>query len=116
MHTLRPSVKRFFHVTSAQNRASIEAHGLDWRRMKDAPGIAGSSLPEQEGCFLCRDEWEVDWFVRMNNTGGPVDVWAVDHVDEAELTESPEGHHYLAAPIPAERLSLVRRDIEPGPD
>jgi hypothetical protein len=84
--------------------------------MKDAPGIAGSSLPEQEGCFLCRDEWEVDWFVRMNNTGGPVDVWAVDRVDEAELMESPEGHHYLAAPIPAERLSLVRRDIEPGPD
>jgi hypothetical protein len=43
---------------------------------------------------LCRDEWEVDWFVRMNNTGGPVDVWAVDRVDEAELMESPEGHHY----------------------
>jgi hypothetical protein len=81
--------------------------------MKDAPGIAGSRRPEQDGCFLCLDEWEVDWFVSMNNTGGPVDVWAVDGVDEKELVESPEGHHYLASPIPPERLSLVRPDAEP---
>jgi hypothetical protein len=81
--------------------------------MRDAPGIAGSGHAEQEGCFLCLDESEVDWFVAMNNTGGPVDVWAVEGVDENELVESPEGHHYLAAPITPERLALLRRDIEP---
>jgi len=81
--------------------------------MRDAPGIAGSHGAEQDGCFLCRDEWEVDWFVRMNNTGGAVDVWAVNDVDEKELVESPEGHFYLAGAIPPERLLLVRRDIEP---
>jgi hypothetical protein len=81
--------------------------------MREAPGIAGSLHPEQEGCFLCRDEGEVDWFVRMNNTGGPVDVWAVDGVDEEDLMESPEGYPYLAAPVSPERISLVRRDIEP---
>lgn len=41
-----------FHVSSSHNRASIGAHGLDWDRMGAAPGIAGSPVPEQEGCFL----------------------------------------------------------------
>src|SRR5215210_9174962 len=113
IRTLRLVVTRFFHVTSARNRSSIAVHGLDWRRMRDAPGIAGSHGAEQDGCFLCRDEWEVDWFVRMNNTGGAVDVWAVNDVDEKELVESPGGHFYLAGAIPPERLLLVRRDIEP---
>src|SRR6266511_1645335 len=71
------SLTRLFHVTSSRNRESIAAHGLDWERMKDAPGIAGSHLPEQQGVFLCVDKFEVDWFVRMNNTGDAVDVWAV---------------------------------------
>lgn len=42
--------------------------------MKDAAGIAGSRLPEQQGVFLCLDEFEVDWSVRMNNTGDALDV------------------------------------------
>jgi hypothetical protein len=25
-----------------------------------------------------------DFFVRMNNTGGPVDMWAVDGIDPGE--------------------------------
>ena len=83
--------------------------------MGDTPGIAGSIRPEQEGSFLCLEEWEVDWFVRLNSTGGPVDVWAVDAIDEADLIESPEGHHYFPAPIPPGRISLVRRDVEPRP-
>ena len=33
---------RLFHVSSALNRESILAHGLDWTRMGAAPGIAGS--------------------------------------------------------------------------
>jgi hypothetical protein len=104
------SVARLFHVTSVDNRASITEHGLDWTRMSAARGIAGSRRPEQEGCFLAAD-WEIDWFVQMNNTGGPVDVWAVEDVDQAQLLTSPEGFHYLPERIPADRLSLVRRDI-----
>ena len=42
----------YWHVTSSRNRQSILEHGLDWRRMAFAPGVAGSPVPEQEGCFL----------------------------------------------------------------
>jgi hypothetical protein len=42
-----------------------------------ASGIAGSSASEEQGVFLCRDESQADFFVRTNNTGGPVDVWTV---------------------------------------
>ena len=100
----------WFHVSSSRNRESIERHGLDWRRMRAAPGIAGSHTPEQEGCFLI-EQYGVDYFVEMNNTGGPVDVWAVREVDESALVESPEGYLYLPTPIPPERLRLVRRDV-----
>jgi hypothetical protein len=109
-------LKRFFHVTSTRNRESIETHGLDWTRMKDVPGIAGSVQPEEEGCFLCLDEWEASWFVRMNNTGGSVDVWAVDGVEEGEILESPEGFSYVRSRIPPQRLTLVRADVDPEPD
>jgi hypothetical protein len=102
-----------FHVSSALNRRSITAHGLDWTRMGLARGIAGSPRPEQDGCFLCLDESEVEWFLEMNNTGGPVDVWAVDGVSSEDLVESPEGHFYLPAVIPPEYLTLVRTDVQP---
>ena len=80
-----------FHVTSAMNRESILVHGLDWTRMGAAPGIAGSPVPEEDGVFLCRDEFEAGFFVRMNNTGGPVDVWAVTGVDEQRLVTTGSG-------------------------
>ncbi|MGY2002025.1 hypothetical protein [Blastococcus sp. SYSU DS1024] len=102
-----------FHVTSSRNRASIRERGLDWRRMADAPGIAGSPVPEQEGCFLASDEWTADHFVAMNNTGGPVDVWAVEGVDPADLVTSGEGYDYVPGVIPPERLRLVRTDVPP---
>jgi hypothetical protein len=54
-----------FHVTSAHNRESIRRHGLDWRRMLDDPGIAGSVGPEAERVFLARDPEEAEWFVEM---------------------------------------------------
>ena len=84
----------FWHVTSTRNRQSILEHGLDWRRMAFAPGIAGSTVPEQEGCFLSSTEFESDFFVRMNNTGGPVDVWEARGVDAAALVagHEPEQH------------------------
>ena len=76
-----------YHVSSVANRASIEAHGLDWRLMKHAPGIAGSPSPEIDGVFLCEDRWVAAWFVELNNTDGDVDIWAVDGIAEI----SPRG-------------------------
>ena len=102
-----------FHVSSSSNRESIRAHGLDWRRMGAAPGIAGSPRPEQEGCFLALDEREADYFVEMNNTGGPVDVWAVDGVDEETLVTSGEGYDYYPGVISAARVRLLREDVSP---
>jgi hypothetical protein len=48
-----------------------------------------------------------------NNTGGPVDVWAVEGIDEVRLLTSPAGYLYLPEPISPDRLAFVRRDISP---
>lgn len=103
-----------YHVTSVLNRESIARHGLDWSRMGAARGIAGSRQPEVEGCFLAADEFERDWFVRINNTGGAVDVWAVEGVDGFDLALSPEGHHYFPGVIAPTNLRLSQRDLPPA--
>lgn len=81
--------------------------------MAAAPGIAGSRAPEQDGCFLCLTEHEVDWFLGMNNTGGTADVWAVEGVPQEALVESPEGHYFVPYAIPPDRLELLQEDVEP---
>jgi hypothetical protein len=96
-----------FHVTSALNRDSIRAHGLDWTRMAAARGIAGSSVPEEAGVFLCRDEFEAGFFVHMNNTGGPVDVWSVTDIDEQQLITTGSGFRYFPARIPRNQVTLA---------
>ncbi|NKX86426.1 hypothetical protein [Nocardia coubleae] len=102
-----------YHVTSVLNRASIARFGLDWRRMGAARGIAGSHRPEQAGCFLALNDFECDWFVRMNNTGGPVDVWEVRGIRTDDLVLSPEGHYYFPGVIAAAQLRVIRRDVPP---
>ena len=87
-----------FHVTSALNRDSILAHGLDWTRMGAAPGIAGSLTPEEEGVFLCRDGFEADFFVRINNPGGPVDVRALAGLQADELIRAGCGFADIPPP------------------
>jgi hypothetical protein len=96
-----------FHVSSSANRASIRAHGLDWARMGAARGIAGSTRPEVEGCFLA-DEHELPFFVRMNNTGGAVDVWAVQGIAEDRLVTSPTGYRYFPGVVEPAAVTLVR--------
>jgi hypothetical protein len=108
-------VHRFFHVTSTINRASIREHGLDWRRMGAARGIAGSDRPENEGVFLCRGVFDADWFVRLNNTGGPVDVWAVSEIEPHRLLDNGRGYFYYPMAIPPEDCALVSGDIAPLP-
>ncbi|MEU9560057.1 hypothetical protein [Streptomyces fumanus] len=105
-----------FHVSSLRNRQSIARHGLDWTRMGAAPGIAGSRRPEVEGIFLCRSEEEAGFFLRINNTGGPVDLWAVDGIDEALLLDNGSGFGYVPGRIPAAQVRLVRSDIPPQLD
>lgn len=102
-----------WHVTSRRNRESIALHGLDWNHMGAARGIAGSTRPEQHGCFLAADTHERDWFVQMNNTGGDVDVWEVDGIDHTDLVESHNGHYYYPGVIDASNIRLAQRDIPP---
>jgi hypothetical protein len=104
---------RMFHVTSRRNRGSIRSYGLDWTRMTAVPGIAGSTEAEQAGCFLCRDDHEVEFFLRFTGPGDPLDVWAVDDVNEFDLIESPEGFQYVPYRIPPAKLTLVRTDVHP---
>ena len=99
-----------FHVSSRRNRDSITANGLDWRLMSDAPGIAGSSSPEVAGVFLCVDRHEADHFVRLNNTGGPVDVWQVDGIEVDELIDAGSGYLFLPRPVPSALVRLTVLD------
>jgi len=99
-------VETWFHVSSKANRDSIRAHGLDWTRMGAARGIAGSTAPEADGVFLCQ-EFMVEFFVGMNNTGGPVDVWAVSGIDEEQMLDNGSGFLYFPGRISAGQVALV---------
>ena len=96
-----------FHVSSAANRESIRSHGLDWTRMGAARGIAGSMTPEEDGVFLCRDEFEARFFTDLNNTGGPIDVWVVTGVEESRLVTGGSGFCYFPAPISPAQVTLA---------
>lgn len=92
-----------------RDRRSIAEPGLDWTRMGVALGIAGSERPEVEGCFMCLDESEVEWFQNtINDTGGSVDIWEVDGLTFADLIESSTGHDWYPGTIPPERVRLLR--------
>jgi hypothetical protein len=69
------------------------------------PGIAGSTAPEADGVFLC-EEFQVGFFVRMNNTGGPVDVWEVSGAFEDQMIDNGSGFFYFPGRIPATQVSL----------
>jgi hypothetical protein len=101
-----PGMQPLYHVSSTANRESIAANGLDWTRMGAAPGIAGSAEPEVAGVFLC-DEDEVGFFQHINNTGGPVDVWAVTGIAADDLIDNGSGFSYLPARIPAAQVTLI---------
>lgn len=79
--------------------------------MGAAKGIAGSRRPEVEGIFVCRGEEEADFFLRLNNTGGLVDIWAVDGIDEALLLDNGNGFAYLPHRIPATQVRVTRSDV-----
>jgi hypothetical protein len=110
-----------WHVTSAVNRASIDAHGLDWSRMGAVGGIAAGSgapggyrhRPELEGVFLCGTWDDVEFFLSFG--GHPlVDVWEVQ-VEDLAVEDAPDGWLVCRASIPRSRIRLVRSDLPPRP-
>jgi hypothetical protein len=65
-----------------------------------------------------REAAEVGFFVGMNNTGGPIDVWAVMGINEGQLIESGNGFRYYPAKVPPSQITRIERpadDAEPGP-
>jgi hypothetical protein len=82
--------------------------------MGAAPGIAGSSRPEADGIFLCDSEFTVEFFLQINNTGGPVDVWQVDGVDAEQMLDNGSGFFYLPGRISVDRITLVQQDLAGG--
>jgi hypothetical protein len=100
-----------FHATAVANRESISMHGIDWRRMETATGIAGSRQPELAAVFLCESHEEVEFFTKMARV--PTDIWAV-RVDGLWLENGPDGWIILPEPIGPERLRLVEKDIPAG--
>jgi hypothetical protein len=118
-----------FHVTDRANRESIRQHGLDWRRMGAALGIAGSRVPEHPGVFLAEGEGIAKFFVDMArmNERHAIDVWEVQldldldlHLDddddsdlsdhlppEGPLVQHADGFLCYLQPIPPERLKLI---------
>lgn len=99
-----------FHVTASGNRASIERHGLDWRRMSDHHGVAGARSPELEAIFLCETLKETTFFTRMARV--PSDVWAV-RVTGRWIEPGPSGWVIVTEPIPPSDVRLVVSDVEP---
>jgi hypothetical protein len=83
--------------------------------MSAAPGIAGSLTAEVAGVFLCTDRAEAGYFVRLNNTGGPVDVWQVRGIDFGELLDAGSGYLYLPRPVDAASVRLTVLDEHPSP-
>jgi len=77
--------------------------------MFHAQGIAGSREPEVDGIFVPLDYFAAEYFVRLNNTGGPVDVWAIDDVEEADLVEPDSGFSYLPYRLGPQRLTLLNQ-------
>jgi hypothetical protein len=96
-----------FHATATANRESIRRHGLDWRRMGAAPGIAGSTRPELPAVFVCDSREDVSFFLHMART--PADVWTVD-VGGLWIETGPDGWWIISQPIGPERLTLAEGD------
>jgi hypothetical protein len=107
----------WFHATRSANRESIDRFGLDWRRMGDVPGIAGSLRPEREGVFVCRRLQGAYWFADMPRDD-VTDIWAV-RLDGVWLEADGGGGVDIdwalcPQPIPRADIELRQADIASG--
>lgn len=92
-----------FHVSAVANRDSIEQHGLDWRRMGVAPGVAGGHTPELPGIFLQESE-DAHFIVEMAPFA--TDVWKVS-VEGLWVESGPSGWWLCCQRFPPHRLDLL---------
>lgn len=105
--------RRAWHVSPSANRASIQQHGLDWRRMATT-GIALPPMegrvaePELDAVFLCGSLDDVEFFVGFGSHPA-VDIWKVD-TEGLAIEDGPDGWLLHRAPIPTTRVSLVAAD------
>ena len=51
----------------------------------------------------------MDFFLQINNTGGPVDVWQVEGFDADQLVDNGNGFFCLPGRISADRITLVQQ-------
>jgi hypothetical protein len=106
----------WFHATPSENRESIRRFGLDWKRMANVRGIAGSSEPEWPGVFLCKSLSSARWFARMPHNDFS-DTWAARlHAVWLEGAHAASGGAddewvICPEPIPPDRLELLETDI-----
>ena len=67
------------------------------------------------GCSSALTGGRLTWFVELNNTGGEVDVWAVEGIAEDQLLDAGSGFLYFPGTISAdavERIQLSRHITE----
>jgi hypothetical protein len=119
MLLVRRGTGRWFHATRSENRDSIRRFGLDWTRMGDTPGIAGSQHPERPGVFLCRSLQSAYWFATMPRQD-LTDIWAA-RVEDVWLETDPsaggggdQDWMICPQPIASEHLELIKADIPSG--
>jgi hypothetical protein len=96
------------HATASANRKSNMKWGLDWKRMANARGIAGSGQPELEAVFLDHLDG-IDFFTAMSRQ--PCDVWEVDVT--GLWIEMHEDWLIHRSPITPDRLRLIAKDLPP---
>jgi hypothetical protein len=96
-----------FHVSSSVNRESIHQHGLDWRLMGAASGVAGSTRFELPAVFLDESFHGAEWFVDMARF--PVDIWAVES-GGLWGENGPDGWVIVPEPISPDRVRLAGQD------
>jgi hypothetical protein len=63
---------------------------------------------------LSTEDWDVDYFVRMNNPAAPVDVWQLEGFDADQMSDNGNGYVYLPGRISAGPITLVQRDLAGG--
>ena len=100
---IRLAQGQMFHVSASANRESILRHGLDWRHMGQAAGVAGSATPELPGIFV-QESADDDFFVRMAKF--PTDMWSV-LLEGRWIETGPSGWWFVARPVEPERLRLL---------
>jgi hypothetical protein len=108
MLTVKRGTGWMSHVTAAVNRDSIRRHGLDWTKMGAVTGVAGSTAPELPAIFLCEDDFDAAFFIRMARQ--PTDVWEV-RVDGFWVENGPDGWWIIDQPVGPDRLRLARKDV-----